>query len=53
MKGATFLLLLGVALGPAMPSFAQAPEAISSTSEEPGSVIVFPKFTKGRLLSTA
>ena len=40
------MLLLGVAFGPAIPSFAQAPEAISSTSEEPGSVIVFPKFTK-------
>jgi hypothetical protein len=50
MKGAAFLLLLGVALGPAMPSFAQAPEAISSTSEEPGSVIVFPKFTKGTVV---
>jgi len=50
MKGATFLLLLGIALGPAMPSFAQAPEAISSASEEPGSVIVFPKFTKGTVV---
>jgi hypothetical protein len=50
MKGAAFLLLLGVALGPAMPSFAQAPEAISSASEEPGSVIVFPKFTKGTVV---
>jgi len=50
MKGAAFLLLLGVALGPAMPSFAQTPEAISSASEEPGSVIVFPKFTKGTVV---
>jgi hypothetical protein len=50
MKGAAFLLLLGVAFGPAIPSFAQAPEAISSTSEEPGSVIVFPKFTKGTVV---
>jgi hypothetical protein len=50
MKGAAFLLLLGVALGPGMPSFAQAPEAISSASEEPGSVIVFPKFTKGTVV---
>jgi hypothetical protein len=33
MKGAAFLLLLVVALGPAMPSFAQAPEAISSADE--------------------
>jgi hypothetical protein len=47
MKGAAFFLLLGVALAPAMPSFAQAPEAVSSTSEEPGSVLVFPKFSKG------
>jgi hypothetical protein len=47
MKGAAFLLLLGIALGPAMPSFAQAPGATSSTSEQPGSVLVFPKFLKG------
>src|SRR5271169_2272779 len=47
MKGAAFFLLLGVALGPAMPTFAHAPEAISSTSEEPGSVLVFAKFQKG------
>ena len=45
MKGAAFFL--GIALALAMPSFAQAPEAILSTSDEPGSVIVFPKFTKG------
>jgi hypothetical protein len=50
MKEAAFLLLLGVALGPEMPSFAQAPEAISSASAEPGSVIVFPKFTKGTVV---
>jgi len=50
MKGAAFLLLLGVAFGPAIRSFAQAPEAISSTSEEPGSVIVFPKFAKGTVV---
>jgi hypothetical protein len=50
MKGAAFLLLLGVALGPAVPSLARAPEAISSTSEQPGSVIVFPKFTKGTVV---
>jgi hypothetical protein len=50
MKGAAFLLLLGVALGPAIPSFAQAPDTISSTSEEPGSVIVFPKFAKGTVV---
>ena len=47
MKGAAFLLLLGLALGPMMPSFAQAPGATSSTSEQPGSVVVFPKFLKG------
>jgi hypothetical protein len=45
MKGAAFFL--GIALAPVIPSFAQAPEAILRTSEEPGSVIVFPKFTKG------
>jgi hypothetical protein len=33
-----------------MPSFAQTPEAISSASAEPGSVIVFPKFTKGTVV---
>jgi hypothetical protein len=47
MKRAAFLLLLGVALGPGTPTFAQAPEALSRTSEEPGSVLVFPKFLKG------
>src|SRR5215831_8163958 len=47
MKGAAFFLLLGLALGPAMPTFAQAPEPSSSPSEERGSVIVFPKFIKG------
>jgi len=50
MKGAAFLLLLGIALAPAMPSLAQAPEARSSASEEPGTVIVFPKFTKGAVV---
>ena len=50
MKGAAFLSLLGVALGPAMPSFAQAPEVTSSASEEPGSVIVIPKFTRGTVV---
>ena len=47
MKGAAFFLLLGLALALAMPSLAQAPEAMSSTSDEPGSVLVFPKFSKG------
>jgi hypothetical protein len=50
MKGAALFLLLGVALAPTMASFAQAPEAMSSASEEPGSVIVFPKFTKGTVI---
>ena len=50
MKEAAFLLLLGVALGLAIPSFAQAPGAISSASEEPGSIIVFPKFTRGTVV---
>ena len=50
MKGAAFLSLLGVALGAVTPSFAQAPEATSSASEEPGSVIVFPKFTRGTVV---
>jgi hypothetical protein len=47
MKGAGFFVLLTVVLGLAMPNFAQAQEATSSASEEPGSVIVFPKFMKG------
>src|SRR6516165_9192813 len=47
MKGAAFLLLLGLVLGPTMPSFAQASGATSSTSDQPGSVVVFPKFLKG------
>jgi hypothetical protein len=47
MNGAGFLLLLTTALGIAVPSPAQTAELRSSTSEEPGSVIVFPKFLKG------
>jgi len=47
MKGAAVFVLLTVILGMATPSFAGAPEATSSASEEPGSVIVFPKFMKG------
>ena len=47
MRSAGFLLLLTAALGLAMPGFAQAPEATPSGSEQPGSVIIFPKFTKG------
>jgi hypothetical protein len=47
MQGAGFLLLLTAALGIAAPSSAQTVQLPSSTSEEPGSVIVFPKFLKG------
>ena len=47
MKGAAVFVLLTVILGMATPSFAGAPEATSSASEQPGSVIVFPKFMKG------
>jgi hypothetical protein len=47
MKSAAFFLPLGVALGLAMPSLAQTPEITSGASEEPGSVLVFPKFQKG------
>jgi hypothetical protein len=46
MNCAGLLVLLAVALGIAAPSLAQSPEP-SSVSEEPGSVIVFPKFIKG------
>ena len=47
MKSAAFFLPLGVALGLAMPILAQTPEITSGASEEPGSVLVFPKFQKG------
>ena len=47
MKGAGFFLLLPVALGLAVPGFAQAPETTPGASEQAGSVIVFPKFIKG------
>src|SRR5215510_10409791 len=47
MKGAGFFSLLAVALGAAAPGFAQAPETPPGASQQPGSVIVFPKFTKG------
>jgi hypothetical protein len=50
MKRAAFFVLLGVALGPETPTFAQTPEAVSRTSEEPGSVLVFPKFQKGTVV---
>ena len=47
MIGAGFFLLLPVALGLAVPGFAQAPETTPGASEQAGSVIVFPKFIKG------
>ncbi len=47
VKGAGFFLLLTAALGIAMPGFAQSPEATPNPSEQAGSVIIFPKFTKG------
>jgi hypothetical protein len=47
MRGVGFLMLLMVALGTAMPSFAQPPQTTPSDVEEPGSVVVFPKFIKG------
>jgi hypothetical protein len=50
MKGAGFLVVLTVALGMTLPSFARTPEPSSSASEEPGSVIVFPKFVKGTVV---
>jgi len=47
MQGAWVAAMLTLALGMMPPSFAQTAEPSSSASEEPGSVIVFPKFTKG------
>jgi hypothetical protein len=47
MRGVGFPVLLMVALGTAMPSFAQPPQTTPSDVEQPGSVVVFPKFTKG------
>jgi hypothetical protein len=47
MKGAAFFLPLTLALGATMANFAQAQQAIPGTSEEAGSVLVFPKFVKG------
>lgn len=47
IKGAGLLVLLMVALGLAMPSAAQLRQRTPSDVEEPGSVVVFPKFTKG------
>lgn len=50
MRGAGFLVLSLVALGMAIPSFAQPPQTTLSDMDEPGSVIVFPKFTKGTVV---
>jgi hypothetical protein len=47
MRGVGFLMLLMVALGTATPSFAQPSQTTPSDVEEPGSVVVFPKFVKG------
>jgi hypothetical protein len=46
-NGLCVFLLLIIALGSSTPSFAQAPDASPGTSQEPGSVIVFPEFIKG------
>lgn len=43
-------LLLLLALGLALPAFAQVRDAKLSDSQEPGSVIVFPKFISGAVL---
>jgi hypothetical protein len=50
MKGVGSFLVLMVALGMGLPSFARTPKPSSSASEEPGSVIVFPKFLKGTVV---
>ena len=50
MKGAGFSLVLTVSLGMMLPSFAQALEPPRSSYEEPGSVIIFPKFMKGTVV---
>jgi hypothetical protein len=50
MKGAGFLTSLTIAVGIAVPARAQTPEPPASASEEPGSVIVFPKFMKGTVV---
>jgi hypothetical protein len=48
MKWLRVLLLLILALGLAIPATAQVRHPTLSDSEEPGSVIVFPKFISGR-----
>jgi hypothetical protein len=47
MQDARFAVVLTLTLGMMPPSFAQTVERSPSASDEPGSVIVFPKFTKG------
>jgi hypothetical protein len=47
IKGVRFRLLLTAALGLAMPALAQGPDTAPAEPQEPGSVIVFPKFVKG------
>src|SRR2546430_6287217 len=42
-----FCSLLTAALGLATPGFAHAPGAPPGASDQPGSVVIFPKFTKG------
>jgi len=50
MKRIGFLLLLISALALTMPAFAQTRPAGLSDSQEPGSVIVFPKFIRGTVV---
>ena len=47
IKGARFPVFLTAALGLATPALAQAPDTAAAESQEPGSVIVFPKFARG------
>ena len=47
IKGVHFLVLLAAALGLAPAALAQAPDTAATESQEPGSVIVFPKFVRG------
>jgi hypothetical protein len=47
IEGARFLLFLTAALGQVIPALAQTPDAASGQPQEPGSVIVLPKFVKG------
>ena len=47
VKGARLAVLLVPALALAAPAFAQVRATTLSDSQEPGSVIVFPKFIQG------